>query len=125
MFHELLVLETDLVDQLGVDDDPLMQRYGPRVSVGLRIVDGDLHVEMAEIGRRISSRTFADSVTTLPFQSIQVSSRSPIVSITSVSPDHFADEYPCHEGAGSLGNGRASVNTWRYPAFTSLSTTKR
>ena len=28
-------------------------------------------------------------------------------------------------GFGSLGNGRASVNTWRYPAFISLSITKR
>ena len=49
-------------------------------------------------GRRISSRTLAASVSTLPFQSIHVSSRTPIVSITRVSPDHFADEYPCHEG---------------------------
>src|SRR5215831_13650953 len=76
-------------------------------------------------GRRISSRTLAASVITLPLQSIHVSSRSPIVSITSVSPDHFADEYPCHEGVGSLGRGLASVNTWRYPPFISVRTTKR
>ena len=25
--------------------------------------------------------------------------------------DHLADEYPCHDGFGSLGNGRPSVNT--------------
>src|SRR6185503_9194073 len=42
--------------------------------------------------RRISSRILAASVTTLPFQSIHVSSRMPIVSTTSVSPSHFADE---------------------------------
>ena len=55
----------------------------------------------------------AASVSTLPSQSIHVSSRTPMVSITRVSPDHFPDEYPCHEGFGSSGNGRASVNTWR------------
>src|SRR5205085_5518235 len=64
-------------------------------------------------------------VSTLPFQSIQVSSRNPIESITSVSPDHFPDEYPCSEGFGSWGNGRASVYTSRYPAFISLSTATR
>src|SRR4051794_3836796 len=50
MFYELLVFETDLVDQLGIDDDPLMQRDGPRMRVGLRVVHRDLHLEMSEIG---------------------------------------------------------------------------
>src|SRR6185503_15790706 len=126
-FHVLeraLVLETDLVNQLGLHNQALLDCDGERLGIGLRIVDRQLHLDVKS-GRRISSRILAPSVTTLPCQSIQLSSRRPIESTTSVSPDHFADEYPIHDGVGSIGSGRPSVNTCRYPAFHSLSTIRR
>ena len=51
---------------------------------------------------------------TLPFQSIHVSSRSPIVSTTRVSPDHLADEYPCHDGVGSSGSQPCYPNVHKF-----------
>ena len=46
--HRLLVFEAVVVDELGVDDDRLIQPYRPRLRVGLRIVDRDLDVEVSE-----------------------------------------------------------------------------
>src|SRR5687768_13970417 len=45
----LLVLEADLVDQLGVERDLLVHLDGPRTRVGLRVVDGDLHFQSAVV----------------------------------------------------------------------------
>ena len=47
--HELLVLETVLVDDFGVRDDLLLQADGPRPRIRLRMVHRDFDVQMAEI----------------------------------------------------------------------------
>jgi len=77
--------------QLRVDDDALRSvtataAYRPRV------IDGHADVEMAEVRTADFFPHLADSVSTLPCQSIQVSFLTPMVSMTSVSPDHCADE---------------------------------
>jgi hypothetical protein len=104
MLSVFFVFQTDFVDELRIGPELLPQRDRPRP----RIRFGILHVtsisRCPKSGRRIRSRTLAVEVTTLPFQSIHRSSRNPIVSTTRVSPSHFADEYPCHDGLGSPGS---------------------
>src|SRR5262249_55491890 len=46
---ELLVFQTDFVDELCVYDDALFQSDAPRLRVGLRVVDGHFYVEGSEI----------------------------------------------------------------------------
>ena len=46
---ELLVLETDELHQFSVEHDALVHPDGPRLRVGLRIVDRDVDFESAEI----------------------------------------------------------------------------
>src|SRR5215207_4455690 len=46
---ELLILEADLVDQFGVDNDALLQRNGPGLCVSLEIIDSHADVEMSEV----------------------------------------------------------------------------
>src|SRR5262245_1374188 len=48
--EELLVLQTDLVDEIRIGNDALLQRHGPGPGVGLRIIDGDLDLEDSKIG---------------------------------------------------------------------------
>src|SRR3974390_3187562 len=49
MANVLLVLLTDVVDELGVERREMADRCRPRPCVGLRIVHGDLDVEGAEV----------------------------------------------------------------------------
>ena len=111
--HEPLAFGTDLVDELGVGANCCRKRHRPRLRVRLWVVDGDLDIEMPKIGPPDALAHLPGPVIMLPSQSIHRSSRNPIVSITSVSSDQVADEYPCHDGFGASGNGRPSVKTWR------------
>src|SRR5690242_5329539 len=43
------VLLANELDQFRVEHDPLVNRDGPRLGVGLGIVDGDLDFQMSEI----------------------------------------------------------------------------
>jgi hypothetical protein len=49
LLREFLSFGTDLVDELRVGGKLLPQRDGPRLRVGLGIVDRDLDVEMSEV----------------------------------------------------------------------------
>jgi hypothetical protein len=42
VLQRTFVLETDLVDELGLDDEPLVDGDGKRLRVGLGIVAGEL-----------------------------------------------------------------------------------
>src|SRR5689334_13556673 len=46
----LLVLQTELVDQIRIELDVLRERHGERLRIVLRIVDRQLDLERAEIG---------------------------------------------------------------------------
>src|SRR5262245_17384956 len=47
---ELLVLETDEFNQLGVDEQSLIDANRPRLRVRLRIVNRDVDLQRAEVG---------------------------------------------------------------------------
>jgi hypothetical protein len=83
---EQVVLEADELDQVGIRQQALVDPDGPRLRVGLRVVDRDVDLQGAEVRAPEAFDDLPSDVSGAPFTSSQPPSRKFVLSTMRESP---------------------------------------